>query len=118
MLFRLLLLLTAVPALAIAAPVNCGALLLASRAEQVKVPAWQAARRVAGRERLYFHTAPDSACRQRDLFVVPGDALEAHFEYGTYTEVAYVHPKTGRESFGWVETGRLQETMAGRGASR
>jgi hypothetical protein len=116
--FRLLLLLAAAPALAMAAPVNCGALLLASRAEQVKVPEWQAGRRVAGRERLYFHTAPDSACRQRDLFVVPGDALKAHSEYGIYTEVVYVHPKTGRESVGWVDTGRLQEMMAGRGASR
>ncbi|WP_395408048.1 hypothetical protein ACHMW6_15930 [Pseudoduganella sp. UC29_106] len=118
MLFRLLLLLAALPAFASAAPVNCGALLVASRAEQVKVPQWQASRRVGGEGRLYFHTAPDGACRQRDLFVVPGDALEAHFEYGTYTEVVYVHPKTGRESTGWVETGRLQESMGGRGASR
>jgi hypothetical protein len=116
--FRLLFLLAVVPAIASAAPVDCGALLAAIRTEQVKVPEWQTGRRATGRERLYFHTAPDSACRQRELFVVPGDALQAHYEYGIYTEVVYVHPKTGRESMGWVETGRLQETMGGRGASR
>jgi hypothetical protein len=117
--FRLLsILLAAQVATASAAPADCGAVLVASRAEQVKVPEWQAARRVTGRDRLFFHSAPDSSCRQRDLFVVPGDALEAHNEYGIYTEVVYVHPKSKRESIGWVETGRLQETMGGRGGAR
>jgi len=116
--FRLLLLLAAASGVVSAAPVDCGAVLVASRAEQVKVPDWQAGRRVKGHERLYFHSAPDSACRQRELFVVPGDALTAFYEYGTFTEVVYTHPKTGRESHGWVETGRLEETMAGRSAGR
>jgi len=118
MTFRLLLLLLAAPGWALAAPVDCGAALAAGRAEQVKVPDWQATRRVTAGSRLYFHTAPDSGCRQRELFVVAGDGLQAQHEYGTFTEVRYVHPKTGRASIGWVQTGRLQEPAGARGASR
>lgn len=99
--------------MALAAP-DCGQLLLAARAEQVAVPAWQAARRVTGKDRLHFHSAPERNCRLKDVFVVPGDQVQALQEYGIYTEVQYVHPRSGRVAVGWVESGRLDESLVGR----
>lgn len=96
-----------------AAP-DCGRLLERAREQQVAVADWQAGRRVAGKDRLYFHSAPSHACRLRETFVVRGDKLQALFEYGTFTEVQYTHPRTGRISLGWVESGRLEETIAAR----
>ena len=89
-----------------AAP-GCGRVLATARGEQVAVAGELAGRRVEGKARLHFHSAPDAACRLRDVFVVPGDALQALNEYGIYTEVQFVHPRTGRITQGWVESGRL-----------
>lgn len=96
-----------------AAP-DCGKVRAAAQEQQVAVAQWQAGRRVAGKARLYFHSAPDGACRLRDTFVVNGDTLQALNEYGTFTEVQYVHPRTGRLTQGWVESGRLEETLGAR----
>lgn len=93
---------------------DCARSLALAREQQVRVPDWQAGRRVAGKDRLYFHSAPERGCRQRETFVVPGDSLQALYEYATYTEVQFVHPRTGRVSLGWVESGRLEETIATR----
>lgn len=89
-------------------------MLAGAREQQVAVADWQAGRRVAGKARLYFHSAPQSACKLRETFVVAGDTLQAMNEYGTYTEVQYVHPRTRRVSQGWVDSGRLEETIAAR----
>lgn len=96
-----------------AAP-DCGKVLAQAREQQVAVAEWQSGRRVAGKARLYFHSAPDGGCRLRDTFVVRGDTLQAMNEYGIFTEVHYVHPRTGRTAQGWVESGRLEETIAAR----
>lgn len=96
-----------------AAP-DCGGVLQRAREQQVAVADWQAGRRVTGRDRLYFHSAPEPGCRLRDTFVIKGEPLQALNEYGTYTEVQYVNPRTGRISLGWVESGRLEETIAAR----
>ncbi|MYN03696.1 hypothetical protein GTP41_16510 [Pseudoduganella sp. DS3] len=96
-----------------AAP-DCGSVLQRAREQQVAVADWQAGRRVAGKERLHFHSAPEPGCRLRATFVIKGDSLHALNEYGTFTEVQYVNPRTGRISLGWVESGRLEETIAAR----
>lgn len=96
-----------------AAP-DCGGVLQRAREQQVAVADWQAGRRVIGKERLHFHSAPELGCRLRETFVIKGDTLQALHEYGTFTEVQYVHPRTGRISLGWVESGRLEETIAAR----
>jgi len=65
---------------------------------------------VAGTERLYFHTVPDSKCREPSVFVVPGDRLQAEVEYGPHGEwtLAKFTTKKGTEVTGWVRTNRLQ----------
>ncbi len=91
---------------------DCGQQLLLAREQQVAVAEWQAARRVAGKGRLHFHSAPQRDCKLRDTFVIGGDKLQALNEYATFTEVQFVHPRTGRVTQGWVDSGRLQDTIA------
>ena len=74
------------------------------------VPAGQAARRVVGAGRLYFHTAPDRQCQLADIFVVPNDRLEAYAEHGEFTEVIYWNAKTRAGTAGWVVTSRITDT--------
>ncbi len=64
--------------------------------------------RVTGAGRLYFHTAPDAACRDAKVFVIPGDKLTVYTEYHGYVSVMYLNPKSGEDFMGWVEAKRLE----------
>lgn len=79
--------------------------------EKVVVPGTVSDRKVAGAGRLYFHTAPDSRCRSKDIFVVPNDQLAVYAEYGVFAEVIYWDPVSGAGTAGWVPLSRLEETM-------
>ena len=80
--------------------------------EKESVPTAQAARRVVGAGRLYFHSAPDRQCQLADAFVVPNDRLEAYAEHGEFTEVIYWNARTRAGTAGWVVTTRITETAA------
>lgn len=58
--------------------------------------------------RLYFHTAPDAACRSKDVFVIPNDRLTGYAEYKGYIQVMYLNPASLKSFMGWVEAKRLQ----------
>ena len=64
--------------------------------------------RVTGAGRLHFHTAPDAACRDAKVFVIPGDKLTVYTEYQGYVSVMYLNPKSGEDFLGWVEARRLE----------
>ncbi|MFC7301102.1 hypothetical protein [Cognatiluteimonas weifangensis] len=66
--------------------------------------------KVTGEGRLYFHSAPSNECRAKE-FVIPKDEVVAYQEFRTWTYVMYLHPKTGQDTSGWVQTSRL--TYAG-----
>lgn len=65
---------------------------------------------VAGTGRLYLYTGPDEKCLDKKLFVVPGDGLVAHDEFGEKGEWSYVMyvAKNGKDYHGWVSTNRLR----------
>jgi len=71
---------------------------------------------VVGSGRLYFHSAPVIVCKDKNLFVVPGDYLYVYSEYADWYQVMFVNPKTGKEAEGWVQKNRLkyQGTLAPR----
>jgi hypothetical protein len=77
--------------------------------DKIIATAQQNNRVVSGPGRLYFHTAPDARCRQKDLFVVPNDRLEVFSDHAGFTEVIYWHPVTGTGTAGWVASARLAE---------
>ncbi|MGC5700520.1 SH3 domain-containing protein [Pseudomonas sp. NFXW11] len=65
--------------------------------------------KVIGEGRLHFHSAPNAACLNKQLFVVPSDGLTlyASTEDG-WAQVMYI-AKDGEDYSGWVEEKRLQQ---------
>lgn len=90
------------------AAVNCSAL-----AEKISGttgefhPVLQA--QVIGAGRLHFHDAPDEACTDKKLFVIPGDYLTAYSmtQDEKWLEVNFV-AKSGDDYTGWVEADRVK----------
>ncbi|WP_230351273.1 hypothetical protein [Lelliottia sp. WAP21] len=62
---------------------------------------------VAAKNRVYFHTAPDSSCKQLDKFVIAGDYLYAYKIHEGFTYVNYFTAK-GNEVKGWVNSSELK----------
>jgi hypothetical protein len=85
-----------------------------AEAEQVQTPVASAmsGRNVVGTGRLFFHVAPDQRCQLKNVFVIPGDRLEAYADFGEFTSVIYWNSATGAGTAGWVLTSRLAETGA------
>ena len=69
---------------------------------------------VTGEGRLHFHRAPHKACRDDNVFVIPGDSLTGYAEYEGWTWVMYVNPASSKEFQGWVPDTRVKNigTMA------
>lgn len=90
----------------VAEAADCGA--LARQAEEKGVTlAPPNSDRVTGTGRLFFHTAPDAACRDPKVFVIPKDTVTAYSEYQGYSYVMYLNPNTLVSVNGWVESKRL-----------
>ena len=90
-----------------ASAANCDAIYKQAQEKELRrVPV--SSYRVTGAGRLYFHTAPDAACRDAKVFVIPGDKLTVYTEYQVYVSVMYLNPKSGEDFMGWVETKRLE----------
>jgi hypothetical protein len=69
---------------------------------------------VAGKGRLYFHSAPNDLCITKKVFVIPGDRLDAISVFGKHAEWVYVNyePKEADMVSGWVKAERLMFTGA------
>ncbi|MCE9639152.1 MAG: hypothetical protein K8S22_03200 [Betaproteobacteria bacterium] len=80
--------------------------------QQTLISSYVAGRGVVGTGRAYFHTAPDKRCQLNNVFVIPGDRLEAFTEYGEFISVIYWNARTGAGTAGWVLAARLAETGA------
>jgi len=65
--------------------------------------------KVIGTGRLHFHSAPDEACANKKLFVIPGDGLTVYssLEDETWLEVNFV-AKDGEDYTGWVQANRVE----------
>jgi photosynthetic reaction center cytochrome c subunit len=91
--------------------------LVAAALKGVQAPPGGPGRRVVtGSGRLQFYAAPDLGCRQKGVFILAGEAVEAIEQFGGFTTVHYVNPRTGNHAQGWVATARL--AAAGPSADR
>ena len=63
---------------------------------------------VIGQGRLHLHRAPDKACRDDKVFVIPGDSVTGYAEYEGWTWVMYVNPSSSKEFQGWVPDARVK----------
>ena len=58
---------------------------------------------VTGSGRLQFHSAPDSACQMKGVFIIPKDAVIAYAQTRDgWSSVMYLNPRTGNDVSGWV----------------
>lgn len=65
--------------------------------------------RVIGKGRLYFHTAPETGCRSRNRFIIPGDAVVARRRHDEWLLIDYVSRDGARHS-AWVDAARIHLT--------
>ncbi|WP_260963187.1 hypothetical protein [Pseudomonas citri] len=90
------------------AAVNCSAL-----AEKISgtVPEFHPSvqGKVIGTGRVHFHEAPDEACANKKIFVIPGDALTIYsiLEDESWLEVNYI-AEDGEDYTGWVKADRVE----------
>lgn len=90
------------------AAVNCSAL-----AEKISgtVPGFHPSvqGKVIGTGRVHFHEAPDEACANKKIFVIPGDSLTiyAGLEDESWLEVNFI-AKDGEDYTGWVKADRVE----------
>ncbi len=64
---------------------------------------------VTGTGRLPFHSAPDSTCPMKGIFIVPKDEVIAYAQTRDgWSSVIYLNPRTGSDVSGWVRSARLK----------
>jgi len=65
--------------------------------------------KVIGTGRLHFHEAPDEACANKKIFVIPGDYLTVYssLEDESWLEVNFI-AKSGDDFTGWVKADRVE----------
>jgi hypothetical protein len=62
---------------------------------------------------IYFYAQPADICLEKDVFVIPGDRLNAYAVYQAFIYVMYIHPGTGADTSGWIKSNRLESTGTG-----
>ncbi|VWC50800.1 hypothetical protein BLA23254_07808 [Burkholderia lata] len=103
----------AAPAAPVRNAVDCDALNRRAQAQGDYVMGSDTGRVVTGKGRLAFYSAPDVACRIDGLFVVEHDHVDARTDYGRFTSVVYLNPRTRGSAEGWVPTARLKPDGTG-----
>lgn len=93
--------------------VDCAQLDAAASQAGVRIAGASSGRRVVGKGRLQFYSAPDFSCRTPGVFILPGESLDAYVEHRGFVAVLYINPKTGKDASGWVESARLRPTGYG-----
>lgn len=73
----------------------------------VYIPGYDSGRQVIGQGRAYFYSVPHEACKIKELFVIPGDLVDAYEEYNKFTSVMYSNGK-GDQTWGWIKSNRLK----------
>lgn len=64
--------------------------------------------------RSYFYTAPNEKCKNKDLFIVKNNMVNAYLNYNKFSSVIYFK-KNGESVSGWVHTDSITPTGTGIG---
>ena len=84
--------------------------------ERAIIPSSDSGYKVSGKGRAYFYSAPNEKCAIKNLFIIPGDLVNASADYNNYTYVMFF-TKDGKDVEGWVKSNRLAPTGTGIGPS-
>ncbi len=64
---------------------------------------------VIGSGRLQFHSAPDSACPMKGVFIIPKEEVIAYVQMRDgWSSIMYLNPRTSNDISGWVRSARLR----------
>lgn len=94
----------------------CDAILKKSDIEQGYIDRSRNNFEVISNGRLYFYSAPDDLCMQKESFLVPGDQVVGYSEYNGFLFVAYFK-KNGDSVDGWLKIDQLKNTEFSNGPS-
>lgn len=73
---------------------------------------------VTGSGRLQFHSAPDSACPMKGVFIIPKEEVIAYVQMRDgWSSIMYLNPRTSNDISGWVRSARLR-TVGTMGSKR
>lgn len=64
--------------------------------------------RVIGKGRLHFHAAPSTQCREKDVFIIPGDRVTLYRPYHGWYQLLFINGKSGKHFEGWVDANRVR----------
>ncbi len=92
--------------------IGCEAFNKSITVEESSIPDNKSERIIIGSERLYFHSAPIEECKAKDLFIVPGDKINATSDYGKFTLIKYNSKSRGVIVTGWVYTDKLKPQVS------
>ncbi|WP_263064382.1 hypothetical protein [Dickeya dadantii] len=88
------------------AEVNCEKLDNKAFEEGKVIDGAQSAYQVGGKGRLYFYSAPDDTCLNKQLFIVVGDKVTVYRQWNGFYAITYYNP-AGELFDGWVKGDRL-----------
>jgi hypothetical protein len=99
----------------VALALDCASLTEEAKQMGVHIPSSESVMMTTGKGRVAFHSGPDAGCKEKSIFVLSGESLNAYLEYKGFTFVLYQNPRDKSEATGWVESARLKETGYGNG---
>ncbi|MGK3141386.1 hypothetical protein [Pantoea sp. C2G6] len=94
----------------------CSSVAAKADSERIIIPSGDSGCKVSGKGRAYFYSAPNEKCKIKNLFIIPGDLVNASADYNDYTYIIYFK-KDGDGVEGWVKSNRLAPTGTGIGPS-
>lgn len=93
--------------------VNCEVIeKLASKTEAHLIPRWGMS--VISPHRVYFHSAPNDACKMKDVFIIKNDHVTAYTVYNDgrqdWVSVMYFSQRLGDTVQGWAKFNAFKKT--------
>lgn len=89
---------------------------LISDKEKAIIDSSKSGHRIIGNERAYFYSSPNVNCKEKDLFLIKDDLVNAYVVYNDFTAIIYLDKK-GNVLTGWIISDRLTPTGTGIGPS-
>ncbi|HEM8137525.1 TPA: hypothetical protein U2M34_000375 [Providencia rettgeri] len=89
---------------------------LISEQEGAIINSFKSGYKVIGNGRAHFYYSPNVNCKEKNLFLIKDDLVNASIVYDDFTSIMYLN-KNGQVIDGWIKSNRLTPTGTGIGPS-